>query len=102
MSDPLFRTPRWQELRRQALERAGGKCEACGEALGSRPDLHRKVPTEAGIIPDLADIEMRCVPCNTGKRDPTSKRYQERAEFGGLLDRMMKAKRDDDDERGDH
>ena len=52
--------------------------------------------TEDGIIPDLADVEMRCVPCNTGKRDPTSKRYQERAEFRGLVARMMEEKREDD------
>ena len=58
--------------------------------------LHRKVTTEDGIIPDLADVEMRCVPCNTGKRDPTSKRYQERAEFRGLVARMMEEKREDD------
>ena len=37
MSDRLYRTPEWQKLRRQALERAGGKCEACGEALGASP-----------------------------------------------------------------
>ena len=96
MSDRLYRTPEWQKLRRQALERAGGKCEACGEALGASPGLHRKVTTEDGSIPDLADVEMRCVPCNTGKRDPTSKRYQERAKFRGLVARMMEEKREDD------
>lgn len=51
-----------------ALARAKGRSEACGEALGSRPSMHCKVHIEDGI-PDLADIEIRCTPCNTGKRD---------------------------------
>lgn len=72
MSQHSLRGPRWEAVRMQAKNRAGGMCEnQCGRD-GNEAD--HIVPLASGGEPyDLANIQWLCKTCNTRKGARTNK-----------------------------
>ena len=60
---------RWARVRRQAFERDGWRCRACGRA--GRLEAHHEPPLRAGADPyDLAGIMTMCRPCHIERHRP--------------------------------
>lgn len=53
-------SPEWQEIRSQALEASGGKCERCG---ANADHVHHKTYENFGNE-NLHELEALCVPCH--------------------------------------
>ena len=59
----VYAHPRWRYARREALARAGGRCERCGGA--GRLEVHHKVAiAKGGAAYDLANLEVVCRRCH--------------------------------------
>lgn len=59
----VYGNPRWRWARREALARAGGRCERCG-APGRLEVHHRKALAKGGAAYDLANLEVVCRRCH--------------------------------------
>ena len=58
-----LRTHRWRALRKQALERDGWRCTACGRA--GRLEVHHVQPTsQGGAVWELGNLRTLCRPCH--------------------------------------
>ena len=59
------RSPRWNRLRRIALDRADWRCEGCGVAAGSGGlEVHHVKPLQFGGSNELSNLRVLCVPCH--------------------------------------
>ncbi len=64
VADPLasyWRSPRWQQLRTQALHAASGKCERCGAERGL--SVHHRTYDRL-FIEQVRDLQVLCKRCH--------------------------------------
>lgn len=57
-----YREASWPKVRRQALDRAGGRCEGCGQK--ARLAIHHRVPLSAGGKNLLTNAAALCRACH--------------------------------------
>lgn len=62
-----YQTAEYRRHRRQVLERAAGRCEACGEPTGDTTQVDHIVPIRDGGDNSLANLRALCRDCHRQK-----------------------------------
>jgi len=55
-------SPRWREIRQEALIRAGGRCQVCNNSMGL--EGHHRSYDNLGTPEEIDDVTMLCEECH--------------------------------------
>ncbi len=57
-----LKSPRWAELRQEALERDGGRCRVCNASMGL--EVHHRCYDSLGTEDEIEDLTTLCASCH--------------------------------------
>lgn len=80
----VYNDPRWQRIRRVALDRDGWRCTQCGRP-GRLEVHHKRALADGGPAFDLANLATLCRPCHFAAA-PAPQRPPEVAAWWRLID----------------
>ncbi len=60
--DEWLSSPRFAEIRREAIARAGGRCQACNNSMGL--EAHHRSYTTLGTPDEIDDVIVLCETCH--------------------------------------
>ena len=85
----IYRSKRWQIVRRKVIKRDGYRCRSCGRA--GRLEVDHLVPIAQGGDPfDMSNLESKCRACHIGKTRNQNRQEPspERAAWNRLVDAL--------------
>lgn len=73
-----YQDPAYRHARRQAIARARGRCEECGELLEGACEVDHVIPLSDGGENLVSNLMVRCLPCHRRKTAADKRRRRER------------------------